>query len=175
MSSRAEPESERAISTIWRSPTRRLPTDRPGVDVDLELLEDLRRPAGSSRASETMPLRLGSRPREMFSATLSVEASWNSWKMMATPRSRAWRGPSDGVGAAVHDDLAGIGLVVAGDDLDERGLAGTVLTEQGQHGTADSVEVHTVEDLDAAEGLADLTSLELEAHGSICCDRSVND
>jgi ABC-type multidrug transport system ATPase subunit len=40
------------------------------------------------------PRLLGMRPSEMFSATVSVEASWNSWKMMATPRSRAWRGVS---------------------------------------------------------------------------------
>ena len=40
MSSRAEPESERAISTIWRSPTRRVPTMAVRVDVDLELVED---------------------------------------------------------------------------------------------------------------------------------------
>ncbi len=111
---------------------------------------------------ETRPRRLGMRPSEMFSATVSVEASWNSWKMMATPRSRAWRGDEHRVGDAVHDDLAGVGLVVAGDDLDERGLAGSVLAQEGEHGAADGVEVHPVEDLDAAEGLADLASLELE-------------
>ncbi len=54
------------------------------------------------------------------------------------------------------------GLVVARDDLDERGLAGSVLPEQREHGATDGVEVHPVEDLDAAEGLADLARLELE-------------
>ena len=59
------------------------------------------------------------------------------------------------VARAVDDDLAAVGLIVAGDDLDERGLACAVLAEQREHGTTDGVEVHTMEDLDAAEGLAE--------------------
>ena len=68
-----------------------------------------------------------------------------------------------GVADAVDDHRPGVGLVVAGDDLDERGLAGAVLAQQGEHGATGGVEVHAMEDLDAAEGLADLASLELEA------------
>jgi hypothetical protein len=42
-------------------------------------------------------------------------------------------------------------VIVAGDDLDERGFARPVLAQQREHGTTDGVEVHAMEDLDAAE------------------------
>ena len=52
-------------------------------------------------------------------------------------------------------DLAGVRRVVAGEDLHERRLAGAVLAEQGEDRAAGGVEVDSVEDLDAAERLAD--------------------
>ena len=131
--------------------------DAVDVEVHTQLVQDL--PARRRIARhDTKPWALGIRPREMFSATVSVEASWNSWKMMATPRSRARRGVRAPYDSAVDLDLAGVRQVVAGDDLHERRLAGAVLTEQREDGAAGGVEIHPVEDLDATEGLANLVS-----------------
>ena len=41
---------------------------------------------------ETIPPRPGSRPSEMFSATLRVGASWNSWWIIRIPSARALLG-----------------------------------------------------------------------------------
>ena len=71
--------------------------------------------------------------------------------MMATPRERAKSGVRDTVRSAIHLDLPGVGLVVACDDLDECGLAGSVLPEQRERGAAGGVKVHAVEDLNATE------------------------
>ena len=73
----------------------------------------------------------------------------------------------DGGEVIVDEDLAVVGRVVARDDLDERGFAGPVLTEQGQHGAADGVEVHPVEDLDATERLADASRRKGEGHAAV--------
>ena len=100
----------------------------------------------------------------MFSATVSVGASWNSWKMMAHAEvARRDRGELV-VALAVDLDLARVGRVVAGDDLDERRLAGAVLAEQGEDRAAGGVEVHPVEDLDAAERLADPVRAQENCH-----------
>ena len=74
------------------------------------------------------------------------------------------------IAGLVDEDRPFVGRVVAGDDLDQRGLAGPVLPEEGQHRATDGVEVHAMEDLDAAEGLADALRLEGEGHAadSIC-------
>ena len=128
------------------------------VDVDVELLEDLAGPSIDARASRRRPNRLGSRPSEMFSATVSVG---RVLELLEDDGDAEVAGGDRGqrrVGDLVDDDLAPVGRVVAGDDLDERGLAGPVLTEQGQHGAADGVEVHPVEDLDATERLADASA-----------------
>ena len=70
---------------------------------------------------------------------------------------------------AVDDDLSAIRLVVPGDDLDQGRLAGTILSEQRQHRTADGVEVHAMEDLDAAKGLANLAGLKPERLRPVVC------
>ena len=56
-------------------------------------------------------------------------------------------------GAAVEADLAGIGGVDAGEDLDQRRLAGAVLAEQRMHLAAPDVEVDVVERQRAGEAL----------------------
>ena len=70
-----------------------VPDSAVGVDVHLELVEDHPR-ARRHRTpiDDAEPVRI--RPSEMFSATDNVAASWNSWKMIATPSSRARRGVS---------------------------------------------------------------------------------
>ncbi len=92
----------------------------------------------------------------MFSATLSVGASLSSWKIIRTPAARARAGVQAAVRLLADAHLARVGLVVAGEDADERRLAGAVLAEQHEHLAGAGVEVDAVEDLDAAERLADL-------------------
>jgi hypothetical protein len=55
---------------------------------------------------------------------------------------------------AGHRHLAAVGLVHPGQDLDQGGLSGAVLPEQGQHAAAGHVEVDSVQGVDAAEVLA---------------------
>ncbi len=59
-------------------------------------------------------------------------------------------------------DRPGVGLVVAGEDLDEGGLARAVLAEQREHFAAGGVEVDSAEHLDATERLPDLTCVQSE-------------
>src|SRR5918995_1215114 len=56
--------------------------------------------------------------------------------------------------AAFPVELARIRLVVAGEDLDQRGLAGAVVAEQADDLVPSDVEVDVVERADAAERLA---------------------
>ena len=55
---------------------------------------------------------------------------------------------------AADADRAGVRLVVAADDLDERRLPGAVLAEEGEHATTGGRHAHLMEDLDTAERLA---------------------
>ena len=64
------------------------------------------------------------------------------------------------VGDAVDDDLAGVGLLRPGDDLDEGGLAAAVLAGQAVHLARQQVERDALEGGDPAVGLADVTDLE---------------
>ena len=52
---------------------------------------------------------------------------------------------------AVHEDRPGIALVGAGQDLDERRLAGAVVAEQGDHFSLVEVDRRIVDRVDAAE------------------------
>ncbi len=141
---------------------------RVRVDVDLELVEDVAARAAFIARQDTTPRRFGIRPREMFSATVSVRGVL---ELLEDDRdaqvARLARREDRDTRRRRPDQLAAVGLVVTGDDLDEGRLAGAVLPEQGEDGTTGGVEVHTVEDLDAAEGLADLASLELEASSAL--------
>jgi hypothetical protein len=57
--------------------------------------------------------------------------------------------------AAIEKDAAGVGADVAAEDLDEGGLAGAVLTYEGEYLAATQVKVHAAEGVDAAEVLID--------------------
>ena len=56
---------------------------------------------------------------------------------------------------AVEQDLAGGRLLEAGENLDERGLAGTVLAHERMDFAGAKIEIDAEEHLHAAEGLAD--------------------
>ena len=71
----------------------------------------------------------------------------------------------DGHGLAVDQQLAaGVGLVRAGQNLHQRGLAGAVLAHQRQHLAAPCLEADVVERLDPGEGLGNSAHLE-PGHG----------
>jgi hypothetical protein len=143
---------------IWRSPT-------PWVDGDIELLEDPLGPpidlgpvddpeaVGQSTERDV----LGHRQRGSVLELLEDDGD---------PKVASADGGQGGVGDTVHDDVARVCRVVPRDDLDEGGLAGTVLAEQCQDGTADGLEIHPVEDLDATERLADALRLKGEGHAA---------
>ncbi len=61
---------------------------------------------------------------------------------------------------AAHDELALVGPVDAGDDLDERRLAGAVLAEQRVDRALGERQRHTLEGFDPREELAHMASFE---------------
>ena len=63
------------------------------------------------------------------------------------------RGAADGDRLAGEQDLAAVGLVDAGDDLDQRGFAGAVLAKQRMDFAGTNLEVHIDERIHAREGL----------------------
>ena len=57
---------------------------------------------------------------------------------------------------AVYGDLAFIGLVEPGHDLDQRRLARTVLSEQRMHFAGTDIEAYVLDDLEPGERLGDM-------------------
>ena len=70
------------------------------------------------------------------------------------------RGASDRDRLAVEQDLAAIGLMHAGDDLDERRLAGAVLAEQRVNFAGMKGERDILERLGGVEALGDAADLQ---------------
>src|SRR5262245_26310996 len=69
-------------------------------------------------------------------------------------------------GRAAHDQGTGISMLGAGDDLDQRGLAGTVLPDKSVHLAGAEIERHAIERAEPGEGLADVSSVEEQTgHG----------
>ena len=67
-------------------------------------------------------------------------------------------------GLLVDQHLAGVGLVDARQQLDQRALAGAVLAQQRQHPASMHVQRHVVDGLRAAEALADALEAEQGTH-----------
>src|SRR5262245_26642218 len=63
-------------------------------------------------------------------------------------------------GRAAYDQGAGIGMLGAGDDLDQRGLAGAVFPDKGVHLARPEIERYAIERAEPGEGLADGSSVE---------------
>src|SRR4029079_13521688 len=61
---------------------------------------------------------------------------------------------------AVEEVVAGVAAVDAGDDLDQGGLAGAVVTDEGRHLPRVDGEVDVVEDVDHTEAVVDSAQLE---------------
>ena len=60
---------------------------------------------------------------------------------------------------AVENDLASIGLMCSGDDLDERGLAYSVFTGKSVNLSGFDVEVNIIESLNSGKNLSDVVKL----------------
>ena len=63
--------------------------------------------------------------------------------------------PVDRHGLALEDHVAVVERVDAGDALDQRALAGTVVADQRGHLSGTNIKVHVPEDVDRAEALID--------------------
>jgi len=80
--------------------------------------------------------------------------------MQAMPSAWADGGSEVGDGLSVEGDGAGVGLVRAGDDLDERAFAGAVFAEERVHFAGAEIEVDPAERPRAAKGFGELAELE---------------
>ena len=63
-------------------------------------------------------------------------------------------------GLPANADLAAVGGEDAGEDLDQRRLAGAVVAEQAEHLARAQIEAHVLDRMDAAEGLDDVAQLD---------------
>ena len=77
---------------------------------------------------------------------------------MGAGRSRA--GPIDGDSLSGDLQRAGVGMIGAGDDPDERRFAGAVLADECMHLAGRQIERDAPERVHAAEGLVDAVSRE---------------
>ena len=119
------PRRQVARRGAWRGP----PAGRRGRAASRPRSAIARR--SSSRAARR---RCVSRPRNMLAATIRFSARFSSWWMRTMPA-------SDGVGRRRRSGPAcrrarispASGVVDAGEDLHQRGLAGPVLADDGQH------------------------------------------
>src|SRR5919201_5690692 len=71
----------------------------------------------------------------------------------------------EGARPALHDDLAGVRAVQAGQDRAERRLARSVLTEEGVNLASAQVEIDGIVSRDAIERLRDASQLRRERAG----------
>ncbi len=69
--------------------------------------------------------------------------------------------------AAVHENLAGIALVGAGQHLDQRGFAGAVVAEQADDFAGIEINAGVIDGLDAAEGNRDVAHLDQRCAASL--------
>ena len=76
---------------------------------------------------------LGSSPSQKLRHTDISGTTARSWYTVAMPRSSASRGESNVTGSPSMQDVAGARPVHAGEDLDERRLAGAVVAEHARH------------------------------------------
>ena len=141
--------------------------DRPvRIDVDAELRKSLLRPPPQRPpADDSEPLRPAAEGDVLGDGEASGIGELLEDHADAEP---ARRHRIEGVVSLTSDhDLALVRLVVARDDLDERRLARAVLAEQREHGSALREQVDALQDLDAAERLADAARLEPKALRSL--------
>ena len=162
---RASSESARAISTTWRSADRAARRRARRGRARTPISSRIPRARGLHGLRQwTMPLRDGQLPeRDVLGDGQSRGRPGAPGRSCGCRAARAAdRGRACGVLSPAISISPASGLVVAGEDLHERRLAGAVLAEQCEDGAAGGVEVDSVEDLDAAERLADPACVRVE-------------
>ncbi len=145
-----------AISTICRRDSGRSRTRESGLTSS--------QPTSASSASarrrwaraSIRPKRLGGAAMEMLSATERSGISDSSWKMQTTPAARRGGRTAEMTRAAVERDRARVRLDHAGDDLDQRRLAGAVLAQHRVDLAAPAGEIDVLQRAHAAVALGDL-------------------
>ena len=101
----------------------------------------------------------GAWPMNTFSATVRSGKRRGSWWTTAIPSARAWAGPWIVGLLAVEPDRPAVGLMDAGEDLDQRALAGAVLADECVDLAGQEIERHVVESLRRGEPLGDPAKL----------------
>ena len=102
----------------------------------------------------------GSRPSQMFSATLSSGSTASSWYTAAMPAARASAGEAKCTAAPSMQDLARARRMHAGQQVHQGRLARAVGSGQGVDLAAIRDEVDRFERRDGAEALAQAADLE---------------
>ena len=113
----------------------------------------LRAPAASSRSRRVSP-------SIRFSSTVSAGISVECWWTVPIPSSSAVRGDEIAGLDALDPDRAGVGRMQAGEDADQRRLAGSVLAEQAVHLAPSELQVDAVVREHARERLRDADQLD---------------
>ncbi len=114
----------------------------------------------------SIPGRMSSRPRNMFSAESRCGARARSWWTTSMPTSEASCGVVKWIGAPLEEDLALVDVQVAGQGLDEGRLAGPVVADESDDLPGAHVELGVVEGLDPPEAAAEVVCLEERAHAT---------
>ena len=125
----------RAPSGSRRAAARR-PTARATARPDRPRGRSAPTAARAGRAPPARPSRSrhsGSVPSMMLSSTVRLSASVKCWCTMPMPAASAAAGSPGGSGLPKTSTRAGVGDVVAEQDVHQRRLAGAVLAEQREH------------------------------------------
>ena len=158
-SASARAASERAIATVCRWPPdseatgfahardarRQLVEQRPGADLHRHLVE---------------PQRTELRPRKMLATTSRFSQSARSWKTVAMPSVSAALGSASVTGLPSKVMVPEARLMDAGEDLDQRRLAGAVVADQRDDLAGMDVEIDVGQRRDGAEILGDAAQAE---------------
>ena len=128
------------------------------IDVGIERRKRLRRPPAPARGGRRAGRRrvFSGRPRNMFCATVSSGTCCSSWWIIAIPALAGGDRAVAGKPHAVDLDMALRGLEDAGQDVQQRRLAGAVLAEQPMNRAPLHRHVDAVERAHRAEALADV-------------------
>ena len=96
----------------------------------------------------------------MFSATVNDGSSRASWKLRPNPSQRAPVGAPVGDVFAVEDDAALVGDEEAGDEVEDRRLAGAVRADEAEHFAFAQAQRRVVDGTDTAEAFRNFRDLE---------------
>ena len=107
------------------------------------------------RARKKLSPRWPWAPSSMFCSTVSRDSALVSWKVRTTPSRATWCGDELAQRPAVEGPGAGVGLVEAGQQVEQRGLAGAVRADQAGDAAALDLQVVDRHGGETAEGAGD--------------------